>query len=269
MEFDFILACGDSFTEGCRDQIGLGTKGTWPGMLGERFGVPFANIAQGGSSNTSIALQPVNTPHGGPIEDRGGIEWNGLGNAKKPLIIFAFTVMDRWTYFNPDQGRIDSHFSIDPQYMADTNNYGNYWTNQQQHLPIKAMGRSMKTHDGHGIDCYTYSTIQAIKLAMQYESLIPGATVLWGFIHERVGPEAFLNNIKNIGDNTIDPPILKYKDMNWPNEGSCFNQFTNWEPMQRLFHTKREYWLTDTDGHPNLDGISLMADIFEKGIREL
>ena len=50
MEFDFILACGDSFTEGCQDQIGKGVEGTWPGMLAERFGVPFANIASGGSS---------------------------------------------------------------------------------------------------------------------------------------------------------------------------------------------------------------------------
>ena len=87
MEFDFILACGDSFTEGCQDQIGKGVQGTWPGMLAERFGVPCANIARGGSSNTTIALQPVNTPH--------DEHWKGLGSATKPLIIFGFTVMDR------------------------------------------------------------------------------------------------------------------------------------------------------------------------------
>ena len=261
MEFDFILACGDSFTEGCQDQIGLGTKGTWPGMLAERFGVPCVNLARGGSSNTTIALQPVNTPHFG--------EWQGIQGAKKPLLIFGFTVLDRWTYFNPDNGLIDSHFSIDPQFMAQTDNHGNFWTHQQRHLPLNAIGRQIKFHDGQGVDCYTYSTIEAVKMEMQYESLIPGATVLWGFIHERIGPIAFLDTIKNLGDNTVHPPIVSNKNMNWPSEHRCFNRWTNWEPMQRLFHLKREYWLTDTDGHPNLDGISLMTDIFEKGIREL
>ncbi len=268
MEFDFILGCGDSFTEGCQDQIGLGPKGTWPGMLAKRFGVPFANLGTGGSSNTRIALQPVNTPHG-RIQDGSPVEWHGLENAKKPLLIFAFTVMDRWTYFNPDNGLIDSHFSIDPKFMSQTDNHGNYWTHQQQQLPINAMGRHIKHHDGQSVDCYTFSTIQAVKLAMQYELLIPGATVLWGFIHERIGHVAFLDTIKTLGDSTVHPPIVHHNNMTWPSEHRCFNRFTDWEPMQRLFHNKREYWLTETDGHPNLDGISLITDIFEKGIREL
>ena len=261
MEFDFILACGDSFTEGCQDQIGKGVEGTWPGMLAERFGVPCANIARGGSSNTTIALQPVNTPH----DDH----WKGLGSATKPLIIFGFTVMDRWTYFHPDLGLIHSHYSIDPQYLS--KEYGNMWTDLQKHVPIKSLGRTYNIYGGQPIDNYVWATVQAIKMAMQYETLIPGATVLWGFIHERYGPEAFLENIKVIGDNTVledGKPVVSIKNMEWPSMYQCFNKFTSWEPLQRQFYHKREYWLTATDGHPNLEGIKIIADIMEKGIRE-
>ena len=59
MEFDYILACGDSFTEGCQNIIKKGPEGTWPGMVAKYFDVPFDNIALGGSSNTIISYQPV------------------------------------------------------------------------------------------------------------------------------------------------------------------------------------------------------------------
>ena len=89
MEFDYILACGDSFTEGCQDIIGKGPEGTWPGILANHYGVPFDNIARGGSSNTTISMQPI-------------LEWNNiknLSNAKKPLLIFGFTMHSRLTYY--------------------------------------------------------------------------------------------------------------------------------------------------------------------------
>ena len=131
MDFDFILACGDSFTEGCQNIIGLGPEGTWPGLLAKKYNVPFANLASGGASNTLIALQPVNTPHG-QLSLGHSTEWKGLENAKKPLIIFAFTVLDRWTYFDGDMGRVTSHFSIDPEFMTKSDMHGNDWTEWQK-----------------------------------------------------------------------------------------------------------------------------------------
>ena len=78
-------------------------------------------------------------------------------------------------------------------------------------------------------------------MAMQYETLIPGATVLWGFIHERYGPEAFLENIKVIGDNTVHvdgKPVVSIDNMEWPSMYQCFNKFINWEPLQRHYQHK-------------------------------
>ena len=263
MDFDFILACGDSFTEGCQDQLGQGVNRTWPGLVASHFGVPFANIAQGGSSNTAIALQPVNTPHGNS-KKTSAIYWNGLGNAKKPLIIFAFTIMDRWTYYDPETGLIQSHYSIDPQYMEGIN--GNKWTAMQKHIPIEAFGgysgKWLKTTTGksYEVENYLWATTQAIMTAMQYQSLIPNANVLWGFIHEG-SAYPFGKDITQLttyeGDIVID-------GVAWPDMDSCFNKWFDYKPLQRVLN--EEDIIGQGDRHPNSKGIKSIADIFIEGL---
>ena len=268
MDFDFILACGDSYTEGCQNIVGLGPEGTWPGLLAKKYNVPFANLASGGSSNTLISLQPVNTPHG-KIENGSAVEWNGLENAKKPLIIFGFTVLDRWTYFDGDMGRITSHFSIDPEYMSKTDNHGNDWTDWQKDIPLQNMHRKHNFYNGKLLENYTWATVQAINLAMQYEQLIPGATVMWGFIHERHGADSFGENIFTLIDKLSDPYEVTHGVMEWPSIHRCFNKAYDWKPLQRMFDKKKQYWLRPeiNDHHPNLEGIELIAETIDTAIQ--
>jgi len=267
MEFDFILACGDSFTEGCQERIGRGINGTWPGIVANHFGVPFANIATGGSSNTTIALQPVNTPHGN-IQDGAWIDWSGIGDSKKPLIIFAFTIMDRWTYFHPEVGTIHSHYSIDPQYMEGIN--GNKWTAMQKHIPIDAFGgysgKWLKTTTGkpYQVENFLWATIQAIMTAMQYQSLIPNATVLWGFIHEG-SAYPFGKDITQL--TTFEDDIV-VDGVVWPSMDSCFNKWFDYKPLQRVLNEEDDI-IGQGDRHPNRKGIQSIANIFIEGLNEV
>ena len=75
MEFDSIIACGDSFTRYHKTAI----EKTWPSLLGEHYNVPWANLGKGGSSNYEISIQPLqNMP-------------DNLEQFKKPLIIYHTT----------------------------------------------------------------------------------------------------------------------------------------------------------------------------------
>ena len=59
MEIDRIIASGDSFTEGAKNVINITSVETWPARLGNKLNVPWVNLAEGGSSNYDIALQPI------------------------------------------------------------------------------------------------------------------------------------------------------------------------------------------------------------------
>ena len=259
MEHDLILACGDSYTEGCQDIIGKGVNGTWPGVVANHFGVPCMNLAEGGSSNTAIALQPVNTP----LDEH----WKEiLGGAKKPLIIFAFTVMHRWTYFHPHYGGIQSHYSVDPQHMDKNNGSGNEWIHLQKHIPIKAFESYTnwaKTTTGkdYQVENYTWATMIAVKTAMQYQSLIPGATVLWGFIHEHSGAQSFGKDIKQLLNNDGD---IIVDGVDWYSMGNCFNKWFDYKPLERVI--KEDDIISPNDTHPNSKGIQSIANIFIEGL---
>ena len=59
MDIDKIIASGDSFTEGAKNVINITSVETWPARLGKKLNVPWVNLAEGGSSNYDVALQPI------------------------------------------------------------------------------------------------------------------------------------------------------------------------------------------------------------------
>ena len=281
MEFDYILACGDSFTEGCQNIIGKGPEGTWPGVLAKHYGVPFDNIALGGSSNTIISLQPANEAYA--IEH--------LKNAKKPLIIFGFTMHSRLTYFNLQQGRVTSHFSIDPDHM---DNYDPMVTAHKDHVhhflrkqfpnDLDEWGNfqnmrftGMTPKDSNWLDGFSHATRKAIYIAMGWKNLIPNATILWGFIHTACEHQGFgkdIHHIINSFDNGIEEGIINY-----PHEEACFNKHNDWQPFDRALGLNNQdggYIPNNIcmdkiigprpdgtiDMHPNEQGIELLANMF-------
>jgi len=247
MEYDYLLACGDSFTEGCQEIIGKGPQGTWPGIVAEHFNIPFSNIARGGASNTEIAWQPLqsNIPE--------------FAKAKRPLIIFGLTVSYRLPYINPSTGVIDTQYSILPEHMKDgwprhlrafaTEMLYTYYPNLRRPIFLKhqlGVSISNSDHIDHDvIDSFLFATQQSIKIMMQYKIINPNAEVMWGWIHNTA------NNSR------IDEKILlPYRD-------NCFNKHLDWLPLQHFTDADSEkYWLDEDDCHPNEKGIQLYADFF-------
>ena len=98
MDIDKIIASGDSFTEGAKNVINITSVETWSPRLGKKLNVPWVNLAEGGSSNYDVALQPIQH-----IDDKP---------SNKPLFIFGFTVDHRITYFDYDLGKIKSFYTL-------------------------------------------------------------------------------------------------------------------------------------------------------------
>ena len=221
MEYDYLLACGDSFTEGCQDIIGKGPEGTWPGIVAEHFKIPFSNIAKGGASNTEISLQPLqsNIP--------------GFAKAKRPLIIFGLTVPYRLPYLSKMEGIIQSHYSILPEHMNDGD------VKHLKNYALRLLGDSVD-----GMDGYVFATRQSIKIMMQYKIINPNAEVMWGWIH-------------NLQTNSIDHKLYGglnrdncfNKHLNW----LPLQYFTDAD--------SEKYCLSEDDCHPNEQGIQLYADL--------
>ena len=158
--------------------------------------------------------------------------------------------------------------------------YGNHWTDEQKHIPIQIYDErmhSLRTTTGtsYMVENYIWATMQAIQLAMQYEKLIPGAKVLWGFIHERSGANSFGKNIFEIVDARGN---VEVDGVDWQYQNSCFNKWFDWKPIQRAYFDctqskeerddtlYRDYIISIKDTHPNSKGIKLFADIFIEGL---
>lgn len=239
MEYDYLLACGDSFTEGCQDIIGNGPEGTWPGVVAEHFKIPFSNIAKGGASNTEISLQPLQSI----IPE--------FAKAKRPLIIFGLTVPYRLPYLMPSWGIIQSHYSILPEHMDEgdvrylkkfaLDMLNTYYPNMDD---TEIRGRSSCDESHDSIDGYLFATQQSIKIMMQYKIINPNAEVMWGWIHSSMTEDVVDTNL-----------LLPYRDY-------CFNKHSGWLPLQHLTDEDEKYWLKANDHHPNEKGIQLYADFF-------
>lgn len=287
MDYDYILACGDSFTEGCQNIIGKGVNGTWPALVANHFGIPFNNIAKGGSSNTIIALQPV--LNSWAVEN--------LNKARKPLLIFGFTMHSRLTYFNPRLGKPYSHFSLDPEFM---DGYGP-WV--EGHKPMvhslfkeqfpndlkqwQVNHNNPKFLDGDQDECWldslTHASRVAIEMAMGYRALIPNCDVIWGFIHEAHEFQGFGKDIFHIRNKLQASDPKDDRIIQYPFEDYCFNKSFDWQPLQRVLDSKNDPLSSarDTtyiigprddgtiDGHPNSLGIQLIADIMIDSINSI
>lgn len=239
MEYDYLLACGDSFTEGCQNIIGNGPEGTWPGVVAEHFKIPFSNIARGGASNTEIALQPLQSI----IPE--------FAKAKRPLIIFGLTMSHRLPYFKPNKGVIHSHYSILPEHMDEGDvrylkkfalDMLNTYYPDMDDTEIRQRSSCDEPHEG--IDAYLFATQQSIKIMMQYKIINPNAEVMWGWIHN--------SDPEDVVDRKL---LLPYRDY-------CFNKHSSWLPLQHLTNKDEKYWLKANDQHPNERGIQLYADFF-------
>ncbi len=268
MEFDYILACGDSFTEGCQNIIKKGPEGTWPGMVAKYFDVPFDNIALGGSSNTIISYQPVRR-HKEISEN--------LTNAKNPLLIFGFTMHGRLTYFNPRVGNIESYYTLDPQHISENAHPFVHAHKDYLHLLLqeefpnnleKWKTEQYVNDDEDWLDSLTHATRTAIQTANAYKKLIPNCNVLWGFIHEACELQGFGDDIFQIV-NTLEgyiPNVSQIRTIEYPHIDTCFNSYYDWKPLQRVMGHTNDYIIGDGDGHPNIKGIELIAEQFIKGI---
>jgi hypothetical protein len=235
MEFDYIIACGDSFTEGCKNTLDICIQDTWPGQLGRALEVPWVNLAEGGASNLDIALQPIQ-------------HFTTQTPPKKPLFIFGFTVDHRPTFYNYKTGKISSFYTTLPEQI-------------DQHEGLVHMERvQLRTQIKLGmlpvdeyVDTYQLQTIRAIEIANNYKKLYADATVMWGFIHSYLPEE----NIKVKDLHTTRPTEYDHMD-------TCFNtHLEGCVPLQSITHDKK-YWVSKYDCHPNRNGIRKYMKFFKQ-----
>jgi len=234
MEFDYIIASGDSFTEGCKNVLDIGIQDTWPGQLGRELGVPWVNLAEGGSSNLDIALQPIQ-------------HFSETTPPKKPLFIFAFTVDHRPTFYDHKTGGITSFYTTLPEEIDQHDDL----VHMERVLLRNQTKLGMAPVDQY-VDTYQLQTIQAINIANNYKKLYADATVMWGFIHSYLPTENI--NVKDL--HTTHPEEYPYMD-------TCFNtHLDGCVPLQSITHDKK-YWVSRSDCHPNLRGIVEYKNFFK------
>ena len=308
MKHDFILTCGDSWTEGHTDILECLPGETWPHLLADMYNVPYVNVAFGGASNTVIAMQPVQED----LSDK-------LMEAKNPLIIFNFTVHGRWTFFHPIKGRLHSHFSVNPDDYTEESGWivqgqkevvtrslilndafiEDSWTrpwplqggfddpggpvdyhnnisgNNKDPLfpeedddgfnPNTGLDRKSK----YWLNPWMYATHQAIRMVLNYKKLMPHATIMWGFMHERKEELCFGKDIFSIVDQDQWMQDEEGKKVLYPGLENCYNKYTAWEPLERCVIGRynlegdehgNPMRVSVDDTHPNRKGLRVIAD---------
>jgi hypothetical protein len=283
MEHDYIVTCGDSFTEGHPQGTGIPLGDplaqTWPKQLAQKYNVDFDNLAFGGSSNTVIAMQPIQEH----ISDK-------IMSAKNPLLLFCFTVHGRWTYFHPFKGRLHSisHVNLDhytkdhgvfvwhqKNLVANTLLLGNYYNEESWKNPWH-VGGGFDAKEGHTdywrphypgdkvpsknwVGPWLYATHQAIRMVLNYKKLMPHATIMWGFLHEQKEEQCFGEDIFTI----VDQDNWRWGEdgtkILYPGLEHCFNKYTKWLPMERCV-INMDLRISEDDRHPNLEGIKNIGD---------
>lgn len=235
MEFDYIIASGDSFTEGCKNALEIGIHDTWPGQLGRELGVPWVNLAQGGTSNLDIALQPIQ-------------HFSETTPPKKPLFIFGFTVDHRPTYYDYSSGGITSFYTTLPEEIDQFAEL-----HYMERLQLRAQTKLGLLPVDNYLDTYHLQTIRAIEIANNYKKLYANATVMWGFIHSYLPTE-----------NIYVKDIHTKLDVQYPHMDTCFNtHLDGCVPLQSITNDKK-YWLSRRDCHPNLKGITKYKNFFKQ-----
>ena len=251
MEYDYIICCGDSFTEGCKNVLNITEADTWPGILGKELDVPWANLADGGASNYEIALQPVTQMH----------KWTNDTAPKKPLFIFNFTVDHRIPYYDYQLGELTSFYTTLPEEIDNADLQPDEKSQLMAQLRLGMLQAPIDYMDisatyNTTVDAFVYQTWQAIKVANNYKNLYADATVIWGFIH------SYLDN-ESINTKTCMVTGQPYT-INWPHSDSCFNNhMEGTKPLQHLT-SDPAFWLTKHDSHPNPDGFRKYVEFFKQ-----
>lgn len=247
MNFDCIIACGDSFTEGTRSVLNISVGETWPGLLARKFNIPFINLAHGGASNYDIALQPMTSDY----ESLVGARY------KKPLFIFGFTIHHRLTYFNYFTGQLESFFTVLPEYISDSDNL-----HVRSIEPVAISGLRERRHqlnesrfyskmEGQKLDSFLYATHAAIEIAHNVKIINPEAEILWGFIHS------------NTPFNEYDFYAEDQKHLWYKHKDTNFNEYLPGRKSLQYLSDEKELWVSPTDCHPNQRGMQLYADALE------
>lgn len=272
MEFDLIIACGDSFTEGCKNVLNIPPEKTWPGLVAEKLNIPFMNLAVGGSCNLDISMQPFKntTPD----------QLDMIANSTAPLILFNFTVMERFSYPSLRTGYTESCWSVLPEHLEMQNiswaepvidqMFGENFLNHglsNSHLESARTHQSINNPKLQNVDWFIFSTMQAIRMCISWERLIKNSTVRWGFIHINTG-----NFSKDLTDyNSTSGGKTK---LNYPYLDKCYNTHNDMKELQSLLYYNGEHLLDDyvispdTDLHPNQKGLELISEWFKKYVSE-
>jgi len=257
MDIDRIIASGDSFTEGCKNVLDISEADTWPGLLGRELNIPWANLADGGASNFEIAIQPLQTIH----------EWFTQNPGEKPLLIFGFTIDDRLPYFDYDEGKVKSFFTVLPEFIEESKMSDRLMLDMKSGSKIKEpFNQSMNIQkinnddEDPKLDVFVMQTYNAIKIANNYANIFKGATVLWGFIHA-------YNDQGDVRLRQCSRTNTRY-NIEWPHWDKCFNRFSDNKPLQSL-SSPIEYCISEKDLHPNLKGIELYKDFFKDVISKI
>lgn len=228
--FDSIIACGDSYTEGHRNALGIDISETWPAKVAEHFNVPYENLADGGACNLEIALQPM-------LRQQSQYE--------KPLYIFNFTIDERLLILNSmPSAPFESLFSLlqeDTQHIRFSGEYR------------KIINYFLVKHNSSGQDGFQAHTCRAIQLAHNVKYINPNASVLWGFIHsDQHGEE---HTIFDRGGMDFDNNTR----IQFTNIETCYNSHIDFRPMQYFINTP-DLMISQEDTHPNTKGIQVLTD---------
>ena len=168
MEFDSIIACGDSFTWYHKTAI----EKTWPALLGKHYNVPFLNLARGGASNFEIALQPLlqlNLDSYAPQPFLNSYsDMANMAQYKKPLIIFGLTTPYRLPVFEPKGCRIGSISSILPEHLRNVPHSG-VDEKIHQHTINTALAK----------DWFSQMDRLTVEYMYKWQYLIRSSNVLW------------------------------------------------------------------------------------------
>jgi hypothetical protein len=268
-EFDAIVACGCSYTQGERRKLNIGLNETWPGILAQELGVPFENLAISGADNYNIALQPY---------------LHQKNTYSKPLYIFNFTVDYRLPVFSYRYFTMESLHSILPEHLADTV-YPQHYENVINNLLERKVPNTtfkIRSHEIHSrsalyeeeinlfenemifleneairnndyVDGFQQLTKESIKQANRITSVIPNSQVIWGFIHA---------DHSNRGDfRTRD--IVEHTQ--FPFLDNCYNTYFDNKSLQEFIDEKK-LWISQEDIHPNQEGIDLIALLMKQHI---
>lgn len=263
MEFDSIIACGDSFTHYHKTDI----EKSWPALLGKHYNVPWVNLGQGGASNFQIALQPLINFDGrqGYVTDQQHKMSADPEKFKNPLILFGLTTPYRLPVFGPADGQLVSISSILPENLQNVT-----YTGVNEKIYESTINKGLVDGWFRQLD---YSVTEQMY---NWKYLIKGSNILWGTIHfQWDNPGTVLNPtvLKGIDVESTRLELIHSHIEAKCGKSYCFNEFigSGFLPLQCVLTDQADdmhiNWNDNSnlefnpiDRHPTNAGIQLFAD---------